>query len=168
MFHVQGNYIRKEITSHLQTIASHFHIVIIYTHTHTYRRNMYPHTHKHKMQNTRKHTHTQLRTAPRSAGPGGVQLRQQAEQSSSHGYFHWLRPLGSLPGFLISLHRRESSDWMPSSRRPPSVCKCRSAAVPRWLLQCHAHRPHVLAARLPCVHSLPSTVLLCYKYISVI
>lgn len=60
MFHVEGNYIRKEITSHLQTIASHFHIVIIYTHTHTYRRNIYPHTHKHKMQNTRTHTHSSV------------------------------------------------------------------------------------------------------------
>lgn len=62
MFHVQGNYIRKEITSHLQTIASHFHIVIIYTHTHTYRRNMYPHTHKHRCK-IHAHTHT----APHSA-----------------------------------------------------------------------------------------------------
>lgn len=163
MFHVEGNYIRKEITSHLQTIASHFHIVIIYIHTHI--EGICTRIHI-STDAKYTHTHTQLRTAPRSAGPGGVQLRQQAEQSSSHGYFHWLRPLGSLPGFLISLHRRESSDWMPSSRRPPSVCKCRSAAVPRWLLQCHAHRPHVLAARLPRVHSLPSTVLLCYKYIS--
>lgn len=62
MYHVQGNYIRKEITSHLQTIASHFHIVIIYIHTHI--EGICTRIH---ISTDAKYTHTHTHTAPHSA-----------------------------------------------------------------------------------------------------